>query len=96
MKNHSITKADLINNAKLRKRIETLVPQVYASLVITLADYYGWSFEDIKTLIEFNQDVWNKCNKEGVRMLNKCAEDYGINLIEIIGGNEDGECKEFI
>lgn len=96
MKNHSITKADLLNDIKLKKKIDSLIPQVYASLVITLADHYGWNFEDIKTLIEFNQDVWNSCNKQGIGMLNKCAEEYGINLIEIVGGDDSGECKTFL
>lgn len=82
-------------NKKLDSKVQAFAPQVYASMIITLVEYYGWNFEELKTLIEYNEVVWNKCNKEGVKMIDKCSRDYGIDLVQMIGGNNTGDGIDF-
>lgn len=89
-------KNEILAELKLKKTIDTLIPQIYASIVITLIEHYGWSFEEIKQLLELDQDVWNECNQQGIGMLKKCSDEYGIDLVEIVGGNADGEGKTFL
>lgn len=78
-------------NKKLDSKVQAFAPQVYASMVITLMDYYGWQFEDIKTLIEYNEEVWNRCARNGERMIEKCSREYGIDIVQLVGGNRDGD-----
>lgn len=82
-------------NKKLDAKVQAFAPQVYASIIITLVDYYGWSFEELKTLIEYNEVVWNQCAREHVKMIKKCSEEYGIDLVELVGGNADGDGIDF-
>lgn len=82
-------------NKKLDAKVQAFAPQVYASIVITLIEYYGWSFEDIKTLIEYNETVWNECAKSGERMIEKCHREYGIDLVQLVGGNAEGDGINF-
>lgn len=78
-------------NKKLDSKVQSFAPQVYASMVITLIEYYGWSFDEIKTLIEYNEEVWNQCAKNGEKMIEKCSRDYGIDLVQLVGGNNTGD-----
>ena len=96
MAKQHMTKSDILAEVKLKKTINSLIPQVYASLVITLIDRYGWNFDEVKELLEQDQDVWNECNRQGIGMLQKCSEEYGIDLVEIVGGSTDGEYKSFL
>lgn len=83
-------------NAKVDKAAEKFAPQVYASLVITLMKHYSWSFEEIKELIEFNEEVWNDCARRKVKMIDECSKVWGVDLIELIGGgNADGDGTDY-
>lgn len=89
-------KAEILAEIKLKKTINSLIPQIYASMVITLIEHYDWSFDAIRELLERDQDVWNECNRQGIGMLKKCSEEYGIDLVEIVGGDDSGEYKQFL
>lgn len=82
-------------NAIINSAAQKFAPQVYASMIITLVDYYGWNFEELKTLLEYNEEVWNRCYREDVKMIKKCSEEYGIDIIQLVGGNAEGDGINF-
>lgn len=91
---HNMSKTELINNQRyMKQKINSLMPQFYAALTITMAEQYGWSFDEIKTLIEATGDTWNMCAEHGLGMLHKCMADYGIDIVEVVGGDDKAEGK---
>ena len=69
-------------NAQKRamKQALDVVPKVYAAIAISLQREYGWQYEDINTLFNVSQEVWNECVKTGVDMLKMCSDETGIDM----------------
>lgn len=59
---------------EIQRRIEWLVPRVYASIGLALYDKYKWDPEQIQDLFKESDDIWQASTFEGWDLL-KNAED---------------------
>lgn len=62
------------------KKIKQIVPQVYACIAIALFKEYGWTYEQIEELFNISQDIWADNADRQENMLERCANETGIEL----------------
>ena len=69
-----------LNNrwAFLYKKIDSITPQIYAAIAISLHRKFGWGYKRINDLFVESQEVWNECVSNGVDMVKKCEDETGI------------------
>lgn len=69
--------------AYFEKKIKQIVPQVYACIALALFNEYGWSYEQIEELFGISQEIWRDNADRAENMLERCANETGIELREM-------------
>lgn len=64
----------------IQRRIEWLVPRVYASIGLALYDKYKWEPEQIQELFKESDDIWQASSREGWDMLQNATEIVGAEF----------------
>ena len=71
----------LINKYKiLYKKINQIIPEVYAGIALALHRKCGWGYKRINDLFEESQIIWNECINSDINMLEMCEKETGIEL----------------
>lgn len=66
--------------AYFEKKIKQIVPQVYACIALALFNDYGWTYEQIAELFDISQKIWQDNANRQENMLERCANETGIEL----------------
>ena len=64
----------------IQRRIEWLVPRVYASIGLALYEKFEWEPEQIQELFNYSQAVWQSSTAEGWDMLDNAEEIVGAEF----------------
>lgn len=64
----------------IQRRIEWLVPRVYASIGLALYDKYKWDPEQIQDLFKESDDIWQASTVEGWDLLKNAEEIVGAKF----------------
>ena len=64
----------------IERRIEWLVPRVYASIGLALYEKYKWEPEEIQELFRESQEIWQSSSNEGWDMLANAEEIVGAEF----------------
>ena len=65
---------------EIQRRIEWLVPRVYASIGLALYDKYKWEPEQIQDLFKESDDIWQASTVEGWDLLKNAEEIVGAEF----------------
>ena len=65
---------------EIQRRIEWLVPRVYASIGLALYDKYKWDPEQIQDLFKESDDIWQASTVEGWDLLKNAEEIVGADF----------------
>lgn len=65
---------------EIQRRIEWLVPRVYASIGLALYDKYKWDPEQIQELFKESDDIWQASTVEGWDLLKNAEEIVGAEF----------------
>ena len=65
---------------EIQRRIEWLVPRVYASIGLALYDKYKWEQEEIQELFEESQVIWQSSTNMGWDLLKNAEEIVGAEF----------------
>ena len=65
---------------EIQRRIEWLVPRVYASIGLALYDKYKWDPEQIQDLFKESDDIWQASTVEGWDLLKNAEEIVGAEF----------------
>ena len=64
----------------IQRRIEWLVPRVYACIGLALYDKYKWEQEEIQELFEESQIIWQSSTNMGWDLLKNAEEIVGAEF----------------
>lgn len=64
----------------IQRRIEWLVPRVYASIGLALYEKYKWEPEQIQDLFKESDDIWQASTVEGWDLLKNAEEIVGAEF----------------
>ena len=64
----------------IQRRIEWMVPRIYASIGLALYEKFEWEPEQIQELFSYSQAVWQSSTAEGWDMLDNAEEIVGAEF----------------
>jgi hypothetical protein len=64
----------------IQRRIEWLVPRVYASIGLALYDKYKWNPDQIQDLFAESQSIWQASSYEGWDMLDNAEKIMDVEF----------------
>ena len=77
----------------LHKRIKLMLPYVYSAITLALWNILDETeeekTEDIATLINESQRIWNECVDNNKNIVEWCEEVTGFNIVDGISGAEE-------
>ena len=66
---------------RAQREINSVTPNIYASIALALHRNYGWGFKRINALFKESQDLWTEATETGENMAAKCLEEAGIDVV---------------
>ncbi len=77
----------------LHKRIKLILPYIYSAITLALWNVLDEKdeekTEDIITLINESQRIWNDCVDNNVNIIKWCEEVTGFNIVESIEATDE-------
>ena len=65
---------------RLELKIDSVMPNVYASVAIALVTEYGWDKQQVADLFAFTGALWKKCSEKGITMCDWCTDICDIDV----------------
>ena len=71
----------IANMKRAQREIESILPNLYASVALALHRKYNWEFEDIDDLFKESQDIWKESVEKNINMAKMCLDETGIDVV---------------
>lgn len=71
----------IANMKRMQKEINSVVPNVYAGIALSLHRKHGWGYKRINDLFKESQEIWKEATENNVKMDKMCLDETGIDVV---------------